>query len=195
MVADTSPAFCRMTSRPGVLSLGALSGNDPRAADIRNLCRSMDRSPFRRQLKRDRIREAPTIGRVVASQLATGDLATKGDGVICKMQRQVLPTQFSRGGGGSLRTVHKRAHDSRVPGLKIQVNRDGECGAVGGDLGAALPPRDVGRILGHCCDSKKYREPDSFSFHSFLSPTPGGAEHLRVTCNETFVGYTCATRD
>src|ERR1700733_6517793 len=80
---------------PRVLSLGALGGYDPRAADIRNLCRSMDRSPFRRQLKRDRIREAPTIGSVVAGQLAAGDLATKGDGVIGKMQRQVLPTPFS----------------------------------------------------------------------------------------------------
>src|ERR1700693_1520856 len=48
---------------PGMLSLGAFGGYDPRAVDIRNLCRSMSRSLFRRRLKRNRIREAPTIGR------------------------------------------------------------------------------------------------------------------------------------
>jgi hypothetical protein len=71
---------------PGMLSLRALGGYDPRAVDIRNLCRSMDRGPFRRQPKRNRIREASTIGRVVASKLSAGDLAAEGDGVVCKTQ-------------------------------------------------------------------------------------------------------------
>src|SRR5580704_1525519 len=45
---------------PGMLSLGALGGYDPRAVDIRDLCRSLYRSLLRRRLKRNRIREAST---------------------------------------------------------------------------------------------------------------------------------------
>src|ERR1700677_693925 len=48
---------------PGVLSLGALGGYDPRTVDLRNLCRSTYDGLFRRRLKRNRIREASTIGR------------------------------------------------------------------------------------------------------------------------------------
>jgi hypothetical protein len=71
---------------PGMFSLRALGRYDPRAVDIRNFYGSMERGPFRRQLKRNRIRETSTIGRVLASKSSAGDLAAKGDGVICKMQ-------------------------------------------------------------------------------------------------------------
>ena len=88
-----SPAFCRMTSRQACSPLGLSVGMIHVPSILGTLCRGMCTAVFfGAGRKRKWVRKASTIGGVVAGKLVAHDLSMEGDGVMGKVQGEVLPT-------------------------------------------------------------------------------------------------------